>query len=151
MSSYITQEYVKTFLSEPQINTLIGYGENVSGSLKLDMLISASSDQVDSFLVPAGYDLPLASVPESIKQATAYLVLNNLYTLSQQPIPQQMQDQVSAQYSYLNLLRDKKLILPGNEQNLDTGTGASTFDYNLAGDDEVKRVMDKKSLRGSFF
>lgn len=150
MSAYITQDYIKAFLSEPQIDALTSYGENVSGSLKLNMLISGSSSVIDSFLVPAGYDLPLSSVPDSIQKACCYLVINDLYASAQQPIPDTFSDQISQQYAYLNLLKDKKLILPGLSQNVETGTGASTFDFNVTGTDPA-RILDRKSLRGTFF
>lgn len=155
MSAYIQRSYVSTFLSSGQVTSLLSYGEKTDTSeqnAKLDLLISGSSSVIDSFLAPAGYNLPLDSVPESIKKACFYLVVNDLYASAQQPIPDTFADQVSQQYAFLNLLKDKKLILDGLVQDIDSGTGANSFDYNTAdGTSTNARVFDKKKLYGNFF
>lgn len=152
MSAYIDKTYLETFFSAAQIDKLLEYGENDSSAkqAKVDLLISGSSDMIDSFLYPAGYNLPLETVPNSIKKACCYLVINDLYSSANQPIPETFSDQVSQQYAFLNLLRDKKLSLNGLDQDTDIGTGASTFDFNVTSGDPA-RIFDKKKLRGNYY
>ena len=150
MSNYIDIAYLHIFLSEPQITALAGYGENVSGSQKVDLLISGSSDIIDSFLMVAGYQLPLNPVPDSIKVACAYLTLRDLYTTAQQPLPEGMTDQINSSIAYLNLLRDKKLQLDGLEQETATGTGGNLFSGVSTSSGEPNRMLSVGQLKGTF-
>lgn len=173
MTTYIDRTYLETMFTDTQVTRLLNYGHmttTVSASIqnaKINQLITGSTDIVNSFLVPAGYDLPLASVPASIQMATAYIVIENLFGSCFQPIPESFQNQISQQYGYLNDLKNQKLILTGLSQNTATGTGGTMFKFDNGdgtssngnnggtsccgvGIDE-NRYMSVKKLRGTFF
>lgn len=153
MTAYITKDYVNTFLSEAQVTALLSYGEKTSTTdqnNKINLLIEAASSVIDSFLVPAGYDLPLATVPPVIQKVCFYLVVNDLYATAQQPIPETFANEVTNQYAILNSLKDGKMILDGLSQNTNTGTGGSTFEFSTTEDSQEKRLFSMKNLRGTF-
>lgn len=132
-TAYINRTYLETFFTEPQISKLLTYGYNsttVSASLqnaKLDQLITASSDTIDSFLV--NYDLPLPFTPPALAQACSYLVIKNLFAVSQQPLPEQFEAELQSQFGYLNDIKEQRLNLPGIPQNTASGVGGSVFSF----------------------
>jgi phage gp36-like protein len=161
MSAYIQKSYVENFLSTAQVDTLLGFGGNTttnSKNAKMDQLISGSSSVIDSYLSIA-YDLPLASNPPIIQQICCYLVLRDLYSSTQEPIPEQFIAQIGTQYSYLEQIRDKKMHIDGISQNKNTGAGGNII-YGVSGSstlngssttDNPNRTFSVGQLKGTFF
>lgn len=149
---YIDQTYVETLLSEQVVDKLLSYGNVVSGSIKdakLQHMIDAAESEINSFLIPAGYTVPLPTVPASVKMAAYYITINHLYNSANQPLPEVQQNELSKQYSFLNAVKSQEIILEGNLQNNTTGTAGSTFYYNTS-NNESGRILDIKNLRGTF-
>lgn len=151
--SYIDKTYVQTLLSETVLDRLLSYGNVTSGSLKDDRLqhmIDAAESTVNSYLIPAGYSVPLSSVPANVKMATYYLTISFLYNASHQPFPEQLKVELDQNYSFLNAVKSQVILLENNPQSTTTGTGGSYFNYNLSYSSQNPRILDIKNLRGTY-
>ena len=148
---YIDTSYVRLALSTDQVNNILAFGNTPTGSYdaKLQMYIDQASSMVDSFLVPAGYPLPLASIPESIKSVTLYITLQKLYGLNDQPMPEVFGSELQSGLAYLTDLKEKRLQLYPLEQDTTTGTGGNVFDFNLSYPNQPKRIFDMRNARGT--
>lgn len=164
MSAYIDKTFMENMLSVTQVDVLLGYGGTTSTSTKnarMDQMISGSSSVIDSFLMVAGYTVPLTTVPDSIKKVCGYLVINDLYNLANQPLPTGFTDQLTEQHAFLNAIKDKQFPLPGVVQNPHTGTGGAMFNFGVSGSSNVglgntgtnatNRILSIDNLRGSYF
>ncbi len=156
MANYIDRTYVENMLTEAQVASLLSYGDNTDSQAqddKLDSIIEIATSIVNSFLAPAGYNLPLSTVPAVIKGITFWLTVNQLFAACQQPIPEYMQTQVANSVGMLELLRDKKMILEGLQQDSNTGTGGNTFGGGAvnSGTGAGALIMPFSKLRGTFF
>lgn len=107
MSAYIDRTFIYTMIGEPKTEVLLSSGGTPSGSYgaRLDQLISGSSSRVDNFVKAREYQVPLSNPEASIKDAVAADVIRRLYQTSGQPMPQNLQEDVSDADAFLNLLR----------------------------------------------
>lgn len=153
MSAYITKTYFETMFSVDQLNALLSYG-NISSTAdknaKIDLIISQSSAIVDSYLAPAGYDLPLSTVPSNIEFITFWIAADSLFSVCAQPLPDSYKDKLGQSYLHLEALRNKQTQLPGLTQNPETGAGANMFAFSVS-DNDTPTLFARKNLRGSFF
>lgn len=153
MSAYITKAYFETKFSTDQVNALLSQGgitSTADKNAKIDSIISGSSAIVDSYLAPAGYDLPLATVPENIKYIVFWIAVDELFSLCQQTLPESYREKYGQSYLHLEALRNKQTQLPGLSQNTKTGTGGNIFAYSVS-DNDTPTLFARKNLRGSFF
>ena len=149
--AYIDRDFLEMMLSDDQIQSLLDYGNNTNTTeqdQKVDFLCQYASDVVDSYLY--AYDLPLASVPHSIKMATYWLTIEQLYTTANQTVPEDIKGQIQDQYGYLRAIRDKNTQLPGLSQNTTTGKGGNLWAGTLDTDGESERLFSPQKLKGTF-
>ena len=107
MTAYIDRQFLYTMIGEPKTNVLLSSGGTPTGSYgaRLDQLISGSSSRVDNFVKAREYKVPLTNPEPSIKDAVAADVLRRLYQTAAQPMPENIQADVSDADAFLNLLR----------------------------------------------
>ncbi len=98
--AYATQPEVQTYIGRAGLRQASDRdGNGVADATTCTQHIAMASDRIDSYLraAPAGYDLPLATTPDSIKQICIVLTV---YTLFWTDVTKDIRDQ------YISALSD---------------------------------------------
>lgn len=131
---YATKQIVYFLGSQNAVDQMLLWNNTdiaITGS-KFDFFNDSASQYIDSFLRPAGYQVPLASPPTQIQEIAGMLILERLYTHSQQDIPDSIKRQTQAAKATLLGLQDKTISLEGLNQSSTSGIGG-----HLASDPSV--------------
>lgn len=127
----------------------LGFGEigATSGSLRFTQMSEQASSYVDLYLKPAGFAVPLSSVPAIIKQIAIDKFIVSVYVYADLPINDVLLAQVGFNDSVLQKISIGELDLDGPKQDLNTGTGGSLFTSSAG---SLGPQLGKAQLGGTF-
>ncbi|MEQ8959775.1 MAG: DUF1320 family protein [Coleofasciculus sp. C2-GNP5-27] len=123
--SYIDQSFLENLVTPNSLSGAVLYGGTTvatTGSV-IGQFISGASSYVDSFLEPAGYDVPLSTVPAAIQEITAWKAWEGLLIRCNTPVPDEVRQQVDHAEGFLLALSEKKIVLPNTGVNTETAPG----------------------------
>lgn len=128
MASYTNYATCSFLMSVKNLDAALTYNQTdlAMTASKLQFFIDAQSEYIDSFLRPAGYQVPLLSPPKQIILIATCLVTESLLQHSEQIVPDGIKRQTQQAKTTLLGLQEKTISLEGYDQNPQTGIGGHT-------------------------
>lgn len=144
--AYIDLEYLGNLTTEGQLSGALHYGGTPTASTGsvAQQYIDGASSYVDSFLGPAGYDVPISSPPDILKEITGYKALEGILIRANRQIDTTLQSRLDHNTGYLIQLQNGAIRLPGITGSVAASPGGSKV-YSTSGSVEFWDM-----LKGSY-
>ena len=129
MRPYSTLTDWKKICPEATIQRLtVDSGAAAIDQTKIDELIAAADGEIEPYLKAAGHDIPLATVPDLIRNISATIGIYRAHQRKVSEVPKSWRQAYTDAVAMLKDIRDGKMDLPEEDDDTttDTTTEAST-------------------------